>query len=88
MIRFAILYFAMVVLFVALIAGPIVAGKSIPKSLTSKIPMDLLQPTGQDNDNTRNDTVTGTAAKTYHGVASTSSTSSKSTATSNKFRFV
>lgn len=86
MVRFAILYFAMVVLFVALIAGPIVAGKHIPSSLTSKIPMQLLQPTGQDNDNTRNETETGTGAASYHGVLST--TSSKSTATSNKFRFV
>ncbi|KAK9421188.1 putative 1,3-beta-glucan synthase [Seiridium unicorne] len=85
-VRFAILYFVMVVLFVALIAGPIVAGKYVPASLTKQIPMQLLQPTGLNNDNTLNETETGTAAKSYHGVLAT--TTSKSTATSNKFRFV
>jgi 1,3-beta-glucan synthase len=85
-IRFAILYFSMVVLFVVLIAGPIIAGSHIPSSLTSSIPMDLYQPTGQDNDNTLNETETGTGAASYHGIAATGTASS--TKSSNKFRFV
>ncbi|KAF7533114.1 hypothetical protein G7054_g7353 [Neopestalotiopsis clavispora] len=85
-IRFAILYFSMVVLFVVLIAGPIIAGSYIPSSLTSSIPMDLYQPTGQDNDNTLNETETGTGAASYHGIAATGTASS--TKSSNKFRFV
>lgn len=60
MIRFAILFFTILVLFVALIAGPIVAGKYLP-DLSDDIPMDLLQPTGQDNNDT-SASPTGTAA--------------------------
>ncbi len=51
-IRFAMLYFIMLIIFVALIAGPIVAGKFFGK--LPKIPMDLLQPTGQNNNDTSN----------------------------------
>lgn len=71
-VRFAVLYFAMVILFVALIVGPIVAGKFIPTTLSSKIPMNLLQPTGQDNDNTRGTNQTGTGAASYLKTATTS----------------
>jgi 1,3-beta-glucan synthase len=49
-IRFAILYFFMLIVFVALIVGPIVASRfftSLPA-----IPLDLLQPTGQNNNDT------------------------------------
>ncbi|KAF2738311.1 hypothetical protein EJ04DRAFT_62231 [Polyplosphaeria fusca] len=56
-IRYAILYFVILVVFVALLAGPIVAGKYLPK-MTS-IPMDLLQPTGLNNNDTKT-TPTGT----------------------------
>lgn len=49
-IRFAILYFVMLIIFVALIAGPIVAGRFF-KTLPS-IPLDLLQPTGLNNNDT------------------------------------
>ena len=58
--RFAVLYFVMLVIFVALIAGPIVAGKQL--DLSFDIPMQLLQPTGLNNNDTRNDTMTGTGA--------------------------
>jgi 1,3-beta-glucan synthase len=50
-IRYAILYFVILVVFVALLAGPIVAGKYIPKM--DSIPMDLLQPTGLNNNDTK-----------------------------------
>jgi 1,3-beta-glucan synthase len=73
-VRFAILYFAMVILFVALIVGPIVAGKYIPSSLSSKIPMQLLQPTGQNNDNTLGTNQTGTGAASYLKTASSTAT--------------
>jgi 1,3-beta-glucan synthase len=49
-IRYAILYFVLLVIFVALIAGPIVASKFI--SLKISIPMDLLQPVGLNNNDT------------------------------------
>ncbi|EGC42435.1 glucan synthase [Histoplasma capsulatum var. duboisii H88] len=53
-IRFAILYFVMLVIFLALIIGPVVAGPHIGKfSLPGFIEnMNLLQPTGQDNNDT------------------------------------
>jgi len=59
-IRYSILYFTMLVVFVALIAGPLVAGKFIP-DMSSSIPMDLLQPTGLNNNDTTGKQ-TGTAA--------------------------
>src|SRR5690349_12143626 len=61
-IRYAILYFVLLVLILALIIGPAVAGSYIPKSVF-KISMlednHLFQPTGLNNDNTRNETETG-----------------------------
>jgi 1,3-beta-glucan synthase len=50
-IRYAILYFVLLVVFIALIVGPVVAGKfmEVPK-LT--LPIDLIQPTGLNNNNT------------------------------------
>lgn len=49
-IRYAILYFVLLVVFIALIVGPVVAGKFLKFNM--KIPMELLQPTGLN----RNDT--------------------------------
>jgi 1,3-beta-glucan synthase len=68
-IRFAMLYFFMLVVFVALIVGPVVARRfvNIPKG----IPMDLLQPTGQNNNDTLGRTQTGTAL--LGGAAATAS---------------
>ncbi len=53
------LYFMMLVVFLALIVGPIVVRRfiDIPKG----IPLDLLQPTGQNNNDTLGRTQTGTA---------------------------
>ena len=51
-IRYAILYFVILVIFAALIAGPIVAGKKL--NLTDfTLPMELLQPTGLNNNDTK-----------------------------------
>ena len=52
------LYFIMFIVFLLLIVGPIVASKFI-KSLPS-IPMNLIQPTGQNNNDTSSE-VTGSA---------------------------
>jgi 1,3-beta-glucan synthase len=58
------LYFILLVVFLALIVGPIVAGKNIlSKSLTDQIPQKLFQPIHQNNNDTQNRTETGTGAK-------------------------
>ncbi|KAI9830262.1 MAG: hypothetical protein M1819_005789 [Sarea resinae] len=61
-IRYAILYFSLLVLFVVLIAGPIVASHFL-KSLPS-IPADLLQPTGQNHNDTTSQ-ITGSALHNF-----------------------
>jgi len=48
-IRFAVLYFVLLALFVGLIVGPIVGHKYIPASLVTDIPMELYQPTNFNN---------------------------------------
>ncbi|KAK3942084.1 putative beta-glucan synthase [Diplogelasinospora grovesii] len=78
--RYAVLYFTMLIVFVALIAGPIVAGKSIPTSLTSKIPLNLMQPVGQNNDDTNGHNQTGTGAPGYTGAYTPSATASSTAA--------
>lgn len=68
--RYAILYFVMLVVFLVLIVGPVVAGKYVPiKDLQKPIgEFILFQPTGLNNDNTRGRTETGTADPFYSGV--------------------
>jgi len=69
-IRYSILYFLILIIFVALIVGPIVAGKFLSSLPT--IPMDLLQPTGLNNNDTTGKH-TGTAqAGGGKGAAATS----------------
>lgn len=58
-IRFAVLYFVMLAIFVALIVGPLVA-RNFLKDLPS-IPLDLMQPINQDN----NDTTTEETGKPF-----------------------
>ena len=59
--RYAVLYFVMLIVFLALLVGPIVAGSSIlTDSLTKSIPMNLYQPQGLDNNDTRGRNETGT----------------------------
>lgn len=55
-VRYAILYFVLLVVFLAIIVGPIVAGKQL--KLDVNVPMELLQPTGFSNNDTT-DTPTG-----------------------------
>jgi 1,3-beta-glucan synthase len=63
--RYAVLYFLLLVIFVALIVGPIVAGKNIltESLLNQQILQDLFQPINQDNNDTLGFNETGTAAK-------------------------
>ncbi|KAL8742726.1 MAG: hypothetical protein Q9190_004837 [Brigantiaea leucoxantha] len=60
-IRFAILYFIMLIIFVALIAGPLVVAGL--KMKLPDIPMSLLQPTGLNN----NDTTSEKTGRVLHG---------------------
>ncbi|KJZ76191.1 1,3-beta-glucan synthase component FKS1 [Hirsutella minnesotensis 3608] len=81
-VRYAILYFVLLAVFIGLIAGPIVAGKKIPsKMLQDKLGkvgnFHLLQPIGLDNNNTNGTTQTGTGADGYTGVGKTSATGSQ-----------
>lgn len=62
------LYFFMFVIFLALIVGPIVAGKYLGKL---NIPLQLLQPTGLNNNDTSN-RVTGSALNGQGAAASAS----------------
>jgi len=67
--RFAILYFTLLILFVALIVGPIMAGKYMNLSditdnfKSNDLIYGLFQPTGQHNNDTQGRTATGTGAK-------------------------
>ena len=83
MIRYAILYFILLVIFVALIVGPIVAGKHIPEDTLERVnlkDMILKQPNWTlgrhgDNDDTRERLETGTKATDYSGIWTPTSTS-------------
>ena len=89
------LYFFMLIIFLCLIIGPIVASRFI-KNLP-KIPLDLMQPTGQHNNDTSSiitgarlngaggaetGSSGGSGAATSSGAASTSTSGSDS-----KFRY-
>ncbi|KAI1771583.1 glycosyltransferase family 48 protein [Hypoxylon cercidicola] len=99
-IRYAVLYFVMLIVFLALIVGPAVAGKMIPaslsKNISSKLPFPLAQPSGQDIDDTRNRTQTGTGRNGYSGpglasmttAAAATATGSSNSDDTKKFRFV
>jgi len=69
--RYAILYFLLLIIFVALVVGPIVAGtKIISAKLANQIPMNLFQPINQNNNDTLNYTQTGTGAHSSGASAS------------------
>ncbi|KAJ4292915.1 1,3-beta-D-glucan synthase [Collariella sp. IMI 366227] len=79
-IRYAILYFVLFVIFLALVVGPAVAGKKIPLGSISDISMikdlGLFQPTSMNSDDTwgRTQTGTGLGPAKYTGVYKWSST--------------
>ncbi|KAL2268460.1 hypothetical protein VTJ83DRAFT_3306 [Remersonia thermophila] len=75
-IRYSILYFVLLVVFLALIVGPAVAGGFVPKSIFDTLAStNLVQPSGLDNDDTRGRTPTGTGRKGYSGVYTPTTTS-------------
>ncbi|MCJ1312166.1 1,3-beta-D-glucan synthase [Agyrium rufum] len=65
-IRSAILFHIMLILFVALIVGPLVGGKYI--NIGQSIPLQLSQPTGQNH----NDTITSVTGAGLNGLGSQS----------------
>lgn len=69
------LYFFMFIIFMALIIGPIVAGKYLGNL---SIPLQLMQPTGLNNNDTSN-RVTGSA---LNGLGAAASASASAAATS------
>jgi 1,3-beta-glucan synthase len=52
-VRYAILYFVLLVVFLALIIGPIIAGKWIDFKLEG-LPFEIMQPSGFSNNDTTN----------------------------------
>jgi 1,3-beta-glucan synthase len=48
------LYFVLLVVFLVLIVGPIVAGKYIKLDIGNSLPMEIMQPTGYSNNDTTN----------------------------------
>jgi 1,3-beta-glucan synthase len=64
-VRYAILYFVILIVFLCLIVGPIVAAKfiQIPSNLADSLPLKIMQPTGYNN----NDTTTSTTGKCVNG---------------------
>jgi 1,3-beta-glucan synthase len=83
--RYAVLYFVMLVVFLALIVGPIVAQSEITKAAVSltKNPsstMYLFQPVGLNNNDTEGRNETGTGAASYLATATGGSTASSSAA--------
>lgn len=79
----------MLVVFLALIVGPVVARRFV--KIPSSIPLNLLQPTGQNNNDTLGRTQTGTAllgggaAATGGGAAGTGNGAAASATTSSPF---
>jgi len=76
-IRYSILYFIMLVLFVVLVAGPLVGGRYV-KGFS--IPDNLAQPTGFNNNDTfSSETGTGVNGGIGAAAAATSSAAAAST---------
>lgn len=84
-IRYAILYFILLVVFLALIVGPIVAGNKFDFGLPT-LPMEILQPTGFNNNDTTN-TPTGVCLQTpcpkWDGASGDSTSDDSTTDNSN-----
>lgn len=78
-VRFAVVYFTMLLVAVGLILAPLLAGKYIPSSVSDIFAdlagFHLLQPSGQDRDNTNGTQQTGTGMPGYTGAGLESSTS-------------
>ncbi|PQE20654.1 13-beta-glucan synthase component FKS1 protein [Rutstroemia sp. NJR-2017a BBW] len=72
--RYAVLYFVLLIVFLALLVGPLVVGKKIlTPSLIKSIPQKLMQPINQNNNDTLNRTETGTGMISSAVASSTGS---------------
>lgn len=87
--RYAVLYFTLLIIFLALMIAPSLAGKFVASTINNILgDTNLVQPSGQEH----NDTVssqTGTGAESYSGALLTMSSASataSSTADSAKIR--
>jgi len=68
--RYAVLYFVMFVVFLALVVGPTVAGSKISGIVkSSSLPFNLMQPTGQNNNDTGANATTTSASATASGTS-------------------
>ena len=82
-VRYAILYFVLLVVILALIIGPAVAGKYIPTFKLSLLTDNhLVQPTGLSNDDTQGRNATGTGRVGYDGVLASAMSASAAAAKS------
>jgi 1,3-beta-glucan synthase len=88
-VRYAILYFTLLVVFIALIVGPIVAGKFIYPAIDdalSSLKFKLVQPTGLDRDYTNSTSATGTGREGYTGAGSKPSTTGGDSSVTGKIK--
>jgi 1,3-beta-glucan synthase len=69
-IRFAILYFAMLVLFLVLLIAPLIARNVIDQDKLPDIPLTLLQPIDSDNNDTMSSYTGSGLGKGFQPVAS------------------
>lgn len=68
--RYAVLYFVMFVVFLALVVGPTVGGSKISGIVKpSSLPFNLMQPTGQNNNDTGANATTTSASATASGTS-------------------
>ncbi|KAI8720262.1 1,3-beta-glucan synthase [Fusarium sp. LHS14.1] len=83
-IRYAILYFTLLIVFIALIVGPVVAGKYIGDTISSSLGglgFNLVQPTDLDHDNTNSTSQTGTGMAGYTGAGKSKTTGAEASVT-------
>ncbi|RSM06037.1 hypothetical protein CEP52_005919 [Fusarium oligoseptatum] len=83
-IRYAILYFTLLIVFIALIVGPVVAGKYIGDTISSSLGglgFNLVQPTDLEHDNTNSTSQTGTGMAGYTGAGKSKTTGAEASVT-------
>ena len=86
MIRFAILYFVLLVVFIAMVAGPLVAGKYLKFDPLSSA--HLMQPVGLNNNDTKSYETGGTAGGTDAAApTATGAASSPTDGAGSKFKY-
>ena len=83
-IRYAILYFALFILFIVLIVAPMIAGKFLKNLKVDTLPINLMQPTNLKNNDTTDQT-TGTILGTAAATAAASGDSAASSAAARRF---